>query len=316
MWFRISLVQPLVFMVGNRVKTGFARNGFGIESLCHNNNYMASTQEEVLRSVDVFPLSQHSALPQDYKHVKVIHFIRHAEGQHNVHRNYNDVCNFDARLTFKGIEQCEAFSMAMKWERSNANSSVKHQNHSLCDLIVTSTLTRCLQTAELCFPNLRGQVPWVANDLIRETVNHICDKRRPISEVSAEFPFVDFANVKEDEDELWNRYETRLGPHWTNSRESAELYQVANRGRMFVNWLCQRAERNVVVCSHSAFFRCIVGWGQAGGVYRLPAQTLDDRHEPKPDIPIFNYFGDESFEQQMRADFRNCELRSFVIAYN
>lgn len=127
---------------------------------------------------------------------------------------------------------------------------------------------------------------------------------------------IDFAHVTEEEDAIWNEYDARLGSDWDHHRESAELYQVANRGRAFLRWISTRTERNIIVCTHSAFLRCILSWGHPGGVYCMMAQTLDDRRDPGPEVPLFNYCGDKDFEEQMRADYKNCELRSLVIAFD
>ena len=265
--------------------------------------------------VDAYPLSQLSTLPKKYTQVKIVHFVRHAEGTHNVNNQYRDMRNFDARLTLNGIDQCVALRESATLESEHNNNTMETPPHASCDLIVTSTMTRCAQTTQFSFPHL-SHVPWVAHESIRETVNYACDRRRPISELRVEFPMIDFSHVMEDEDAIWNEYDERLGSDWDHHRESAELYQVANRGRTFLNWLSQRMEQNVIVCTHSAFLRCILSWGRAGGVYSMMDQTLDDRRYRGRELPLFNYCGDEDFEEHMRSDFKNCELRSLVIAFD
>ena len=273
---------------------------------------MTLRQNDVFQ-VDAYPLSQLSTLPRKYKYVKTIHFLRHAEGTHNVNNQYRDLCNLDARLTRDGVAQCEALRESAVFENGHKNNV--EPPHTSCDLIVTSTLTRCVQTAQLCFPHL-SSVPWLAHELVRETVNFACDRRRPISTLRTEFPMIDFSNVPEEEDAIWNEYDVRLGSDWDYHRESAELHRVANRGRAFLSWLSRRTEQNIIVCTHSAFLRCILSWGHPGGVYSMKDQTLDDRRDPGPDVPLFIYCGDKDFEEQMRADYKNCELRSLVIAFD
>jgi broad specificity phosphatase PhoE len=253
-------------------------------------------------SAYIYPLSQLTALRPKHKTVKTVHFIRHAEGYHNVNNQYRDIINLDARLTPKGVAQCEAFAS----ERALPPHSV--------DLIVTSSMTRCIQTALLCFPDRNA--PVLAHESIRETVNYACDRRRPLSQIRQEFPSVDFSNVEHEDDAIWNEYMARVGHNWDAHRESAELYRVADRGRTFLAWLSQRSEANIVVCTHSAFLRCILSWGHEGGVQSIMDQTLDDRQAPGPDVPVLGYCGDNNFERQMRADYDNCEMRSFAIVFD
>jgi broad specificity phosphatase PhoE len=250
---------------------------------------------------NAYPLSQLSELQKKHPNVKTIHIIRHAEGTHNVHKQYKAEINLDARLTDKGVAQCEALAASQ-----DITSNV--------DLVVTSTLTRCIQTALTSFPGLA--IPFVAHESIRETINHTCDRRRLISQISQEFPHVDFSHVEEEEDEIWNDYTTRMGPEYDSCFESAELWKVAERGRDFLGWLSQRGEQNVILCTHSAFLRCVLSWGQDGGVEFIMDQTLDNRQDPGPDEPVIKYCGDEDFERHVRADYENCELRSFVIVFD
>jgi hypothetical protein len=71
----------------------------------------------------------------------------------------------DARLTEVGAQQC-----ALLAERTEVLTTV--------DLVVTSPLTRCVQTAVLGFPGqLAAGVPFVALECVRECCNSICDCR-------------------------------------------------------------------------------------------------------------------------------------------
>jgi broad specificity phosphatase PhoE len=73
--------------------------------------------------------------------------------------------HFDAALTPYGIEQCEALAL-----KSSLLSKV--------DLLVTSPLTRCIQTASIGFPTQQqAGVPFIALESVRETVNFSCDRR-------------------------------------------------------------------------------------------------------------------------------------------
>jgi broad specificity phosphatase PhoE len=105
-----------------------------------------------------------------------------------------------------------------------------------------------------------------------------------------------------------------LGSDWDEICESAELHTVADRGRSFWEYLSKRPEQEVIVCTHSAFLRCTLSWGQVGGVEWMPPQTLDERPD-KLEAPLLKYNGEKEFEHFVRADYANCELRSFCVVF-
>mmetsp|Transcript_23369 Transcript_23369/g.32742 ORF Transcript_23369/g.32742 Transcript_23369/m.32742 type:complete len:382 (+) Transcript_23369:296-1441(+) len=279
--------------------------------------------QEQQPTFDLYPASSLDQLRKGNKHdVRLVHFIRHAEGYHNVNKEYRDIRNLDARLTPKGEKQCAY----------QASSVASMMSSCQPDLLVTSTLTRCIQTALLSFPHLidnhnssnnnnnhnQEMIPFLAHEDIRETVNYACDRRRQITEIATEFPMVDFSAIPHEHDEIWSSYEERLGPSHNTARESVELHKVADRGRSFFQWIQSRKEQEIVICTHSAFMRCIFGWGQSnGGVLNAMDQVLDMRDkEMEFDVPVFRYCGDdETFETHMRQDYDNCEMRSCVIAF-
>ena len=216
-------------------------------------------------------------------------------------------------------------------------------------------------------------VPFVAHEGIRETVNYECDVRRSLATLASEFPRIDFetavgfvrpddstvafTDASDDEvdvdtdDPIWNAYRQRFGMDYAAPCESAELHVVARRGSRFFQWLVQhynnvndttKKATDVIVCTHSAFLRCILSWNQVGGVPQQMAQTLDDRTDKTNDPPrLFEYCptlkssrtrSDQAtatgegeaglppppavvsaFEASMRRDYENCELRSFCL---
>jgi broad specificity phosphatase PhoE len=342
----------------------------------------------------VFPAIQYDRLVETYgrERVKMIFLVRHAEGTHNVNRDYKSPEQVDARLTPIGVQQCEGLRNELlgwksdrgherdgvnndedNWESTNRNGDIKfdkgendsngthiyRQNlHLLVDgkilddvCVVTSTLSRCIQTALLSFDFLQQEqshVPFVALEALRETVNYNCDRRRPISELAAEFQHVDFSNCHDNEDGIWNTYQERIRDllsvpfdssdnhnkddditrpqGWEGHLESAELHVVAKRGVEFLDFLQQRIPQSkVVVCTHSAYLRCILNWGQSGGVPRMMAQRLDDRpiedrirEDANRLFDFCSLYGEDegavrSFEDYMRQDYENAELRSFCL---
>uniref|UniRef100_A0A6S8KEJ6 Phosphoglycerate mutase-like protein n=1 Tax=Amphora coffeiformis TaxID=265554 RepID=A0A6S8KEJ6_9STRA len=282
-----------------------------------------SFKDEALMTVDVFPYntSLEDLRGLGYTKVKKIHWIRHAQGYHNV-GDAKSRDNIDARLTPTGIEQCRTLAAAIK---NAPEGSPLHDVLNTTELIVTSPVTRCIQTALHSLQPLieaKPGVPIVANDSIRETVNFNCDRRRPIHEIAQDFPQVDFTQACPfDEDNIWEYYVQMLGDdtEYTEDRESAEIHTIADRCRQFfVDWLQNRPEENIAVCCHATVSRCIFNFGMKAG--KTPTdvkQVLDNRDpdEHDEDEPVVNFGHHAGLEKYMREDFKNCELRSMIIAY-
>lgn len=168
----------------------------------------------------------------------------------------------------------------------------------------------------------------IANENIRETVNFNCDRRRPIHEIAQDFPVVDFDTVPTtDHDLIWEHYENMLGDdtEFLNDRESAEIHVIADRTRDFFEWLLLSKDLEdkdrIAVCCHATVSRCIFNYGQNldhdnGGKTPTDVEQYLDTRRPEEaiDVPICNYMG-EGVDEYMREDFKNCELRSMILAY-
>ena len=141
------------------------------------------------------------------RQTKLVHFVRHAEGHHNVagevdFEAYKNEEFEDAMLSDLGHDQCKNLAEIQR-KFSNTEGRV--------ELVVTSVLRRCLQTSTLSFPSLIGKVPWVATELCREQTGlHPCDRRVPLQQSKKDFTHVDFSQIVSEEDPLyyqWNNGE-------------------------------------------------------------------------------------------------------------
>jgi broad specificity phosphatase PhoE len=264
----------------------------------------------------------------NYCHTKVVHFVRHAQGTHNVNREYRAIENMDARLTDYGKDQCRSLAESIRQSAQesstptteNAANANLRNLHESAELVVTSPLTRCIQTSLISFPMLaERKVPFMAHSGVRETVNWNCDRRRNILDITKDFgkENVDFTHIPTDHDDVWEVYEKRLGTpeKWDTYRESGELHVVAERGRQFLEWLQTRPEQNVVVCSHCAFLRCFWNFGVNGEEVPFQPQQINDDREDTTNVPVVRYCGDDTFAESIRVSFTNCELRSLVVAF-
>jgi hypothetical protein len=161
--------------------------------------------------------------------------------------------------------------------------------------------------------------------------------------------------------------------------ESAELYRVAERGRIAFQWMITTTSSSspisarihplattesatpnthnnhnsnhhrridahkVIICTHSAYLRCILNWGQTGGVPKMWKQQQQEQPQPSPHkLFDYCYYSNDKnkdattattaeddptaiqtdieleqkravFEEYMRTDYENAELRSFCL---
>mmetsp|Transcript_17157 Transcript_17157/g.23700 ORF Transcript_17157/g.23700 Transcript_17157/m.23700 type:complete len:300 (-) Transcript_17157:149-1048(-) len=243
------------------------------------------------------------------RHTKVLHFIRHGQGEHNVaviggggdHSIYKSWDYEDAQITKIGWDQ----ALAVK-------AHLFQQTIPLpIELVLVSPLTRTLQTAVAVFGGERGEggegrrvlmtpeavvashhrdpaamaegiargagPPILAYEGCREMIGvHPCDRRRPVDHYQPRFPAVDFSLIPKGED-----------PHWTESRR--ETYpEIQARARAFLEFVAARPETHIAVVTHSAFL----------------SRGL---------MPLFGYDYDDSVRNEMQAHFDNCEMRSMLF---
>lgn len=226
-------------------------------------------------------------------HEKLLHFVRHAEGTHNLNRlTIKEPVAHDAKLTATGVRQCAQL------QRASADLRP--------ELVVTSPLTRTCQTAELCFgPQIAAAgAKLVALESVRETVNYMCDGRRPLSQIAAEHPAVDFSCCPHDRDEIWARYVAKYGDHEAHRhlRETADLGALASRALDAVEWLGARPEKEIVVVGHSAFWGHFFRFGHGG----------DDVGRCPKAVEYGVDGAGQALAAWMMAPFANCEMRTVV----
>ena len=140
------------------------------------------------------------------------------------------------------------------------------------ELIVVSPLRRAVDTALLGFAHifsdpsardaiplgrgdLHSSIPILGNELARENYGrsertpahtpepsgNICDKRRPLSDIKADYPYIDWALVND-------------GPVDLVYQRGGETFEsFVERGYNFMLWLAAREESTIVVACHSGF---------------------------------------------------------------
>ena len=186
---------------------------------------------------------------------KIVHFQRHGQGYHNL---LGDVLRdvgirpdifssdpavnpwvrpeiVDSPLTDLGKRQCEG-------QRAVASTLNP-------ELVVVSPLLRAIQTAKLSFADYcatttdEKNIPWIAHEGCREEIGWlVCNKRRKLSEIKAEFPDLQFDIEMTEEDTMWDP-----------SNFESESHKGDRIYTFLVDFLAERPEQNIAVVCHSAW---------------------------------------------------------------
>jgi broad specificity phosphatase PhoE len=182
--------------------------------------------------------------------IQTIMFLRHGVAKHNLldpvtgaPPDLRDPKLWDPPLVSQGMKQ----ALAVR-ERLADNEALQR-----VDLVITSPLTRCLQTAHLIFlpPGIsekyeayyeKDPIRILCMEHVREAFGiHYPDKRRDKSLLQKHWPFVQYDPSMTERDELWS----------DSTRESFD--DVIERVSHFLNWVVQREETNICVVSHGVW---------------------------------------------------------------
>ena len=190
--------------------------------------------------------------PNHPSDAKRLVFIRHAEGWHN--KDYNEVEGYmerglgetekywDARLTPFGQQQSRDIAPKLQEEVPGVQ------------LVVVSPLSRAIETAALAFPEDVQKKPFVSTSLCRERIwTHQCDRRRDRGALERDFPFVDFSQIQEGPDEMWDSKE--IEPHVFEVEPHMNSTLCARRATQFLQWLWKRPEDEIAIVSHWVFLK-------------------------------------------------------------
>lgn len=114
------------------------------------------------------------------------------------------------------------------------------------ELVVTSPLTRTIQTAKNIFiaqPNIHI----IALDCLKEhpQSEEWCNSRQSLSILMKKYPFIDFSEIKDDKDIIWQK--KRLS-------DEVELTNLHGRIDELKKWILNRPEKTIAVIGHSSFF--------------------------------------------------------------
>lgn len=171
---------------------------------------------------------------------KIIHCIRHGQSTFNAHYAETglDPMHPDAPLTELGHRQV-------------AERAPELRQHAY-ELVVTSPLTRAIQTTLGLFGDHPAAPPIHVECLHREFLESSCDVGRAPTLLARDFPNLAFGHL----DEIW----------WHNDGEPDErgfanepAAILTERVSGFRDWLAVRPERLIAVVGHGTFFYHLTG---------------------------------------------------------
>eukprot|EP00960_Hanusia_phi_P036802 752535-Hanusia_phi.AAC.1 len=170
---------------------------------------------------------------------KNVLFIRHGVTEMNEYlrsvpygsKDFVDPGMRDTRLTETGQEQARELSKAMKEQLDRWNSM-----EETLDLIVSSPLSRALDTAQLIFSDDAFKpVPRLVNPLVRERMWLSSDVGTPMSQLRSAYPSWEFGKMEEvwwyTTEEDWQRKE------WRRDVAPEDMFVQANLNKSFGEYL-------------------------------------------------------------------------------
>ncbi|KAL6073512.1 putative Alpha-ribazole phosphatase [Balamuthia mandrillaris] len=184
------------------------------------------------------------------KLINRVTFVRHGQSTSNAGWDVHG-CEpfiFDAELTELGRQQA-------------AQRATKMLEQKPIQLVVTSPLTRAVQTCDIVFGNLKGKVPFIMHPLCREQMSGADDLGRLKEDLKKEFEGYDMGLVPEG---FWWYIPTERRVEGETLEEHYHRYKEANcwtepgrvlaeRIRQFEAWIVERPEIEIGVVSHGNF---------------------------------------------------------------
>jgi glucosyl-3-phosphoglycerate phosphatase len=171
---------------------------------------------------------------------KTILCIRHGESTFNAMASGGrvDPLHYDAPLSELGRQQVQRAREVLRTME--------------IDLVVTTPLTRALQTTAGLFADHPSSPPILVESLHRERLENSCDVGRSPALLSREFPSFALDHLPEV---WWHHHDS------PDERgvcvEPVELVQ--SRAEAFRRFLLQRPERVIAVVGHGTFFHILLG---------------------------------------------------------
>lgn len=211
---------------------------------------------------------------------KTVYLVRHGESLHNAQSlrwkgaDYNSPLYIDSPLTPTGEKQARGIS-----------HRVRDMN---VELIVTSPMTRAIQTMLLATREMSPTPAIMVNKLCCERLGASCDIGSSADVLQHRFPQLDFSDLQPRNAWWWTA--TNESPRPTNATESLDLLTrssldhatigdepsdfLFSRVNEFRNWLLSRPEKRIVVFAHGVFLYWLSEPSNPGNFYNCEIRKI------------------------------------------
>jgi broad specificity phosphatase PhoE len=217
---------------------------------------------------------------------KQLFILRHGQATHNPRAEVakDNGCTHEEFLEL--MRQDDSLDSPLTDIGKNQARNVYDQTVKLLEgriqLVVSSPLSRAIQTADLAIPLVENRV---CVEGFREISGWLLNaKRRPMSELQKLFPQWKFDELPSDHDTLW-----------TPQLESRDA--CSERGYQGLCWVMERPEEAILLACHGGILLYTMN-------HHAMVRVVDGRTKQM-----------EGNNRHVQARFLNCELRRYSIAW-
>lgn len=233
---------------------------------------------------------------------KDLYLLRHGQATHNPRAEAARAagCSFDDFLELMRQDDSldsELTALGRDQARTVYEKHSSNRHFRLIDLVVSSPLSRTMQTADLAVP-LEIASNRVCYEDFREINGWLLNaQRKSLTDIRKTFPAWNLEHLEHEEDILW-----------TPELESNE--SCAERGYQGLQWVLGRPENKILVCAHGGILRQVMA-------EHSMVQVLDGRKSAIANNDSETKDADPDADAPRTADarFDNCELRRYRIQW-
>jgi broad specificity phosphatase PhoE len=220
---------------------------------------------------------------------KTLYIVRHGQALHNPRAEVAKAngCSMDEFLDW--MRQDDALDADLTDLGRDQAKSVSTVRDLTIDLVVSSPLSRALETADLVYPPKTtgtATTKRVSMEDFREVNGNLLNgKRRSRVYLQERFKHWNFENLQSDEDDLW-------------TIDMEDFDATAERGYRGLSWLLQQQQHErILLVSHGGILRYLMN--------RHDFIQLQDRRTTS----------DNNDKKDINARFENCEVRKYLLSW-
>jgi broad specificity phosphatase PhoE len=232
---------------------------------------------------------------------KDLYLLRHGQATHNPRAEAARAagCSFDEFLELMRQDDsldAELTALGREQARTVFETHSSNQHFRRIDLVVSSPLSRTMQTADLAVP-LEIASNRVLFEDFREINGWLLNaQRRSLSEIRKNFPQWNTEHMEHEEDILW-----------TPELESND--SCAERGYQGLQWVLGRPENKILVCAHGGILKQVMA-------DHAMVQVMDGRKSTMTNTDSETKDADAKAPRLADERFDNCELRRYRIQWD